>query len=1535
MSKGNIANIYPLSPMQEGLLFHTINAPTPGVYVNQVTTLLDGHLDIAAFRQAWEHVTARHDVLRTLFTWEGRERPLQIVRHTVTLPWVTEDWRALSPEQQQTQFAAKLRQDRAAGFDITKAPLMRFWLAQLTPQRTRFLWTSHHLVFDGWSTYRILGEVFDTYAALKKDQQPPAPPTHTPQFVGYIRWQQQQDMVAAEHYWREALAGYDEPVQLQLPNPHREAGYQQFEQRLSPEVTQQLGAFAQAQRLTLGTMLQGAWGLLLSRYSGRDDVAFGLTVSGRPPDLAGAEEMIGLFINTLPLRATVTDDVTVTDYLHTIQQRAAAMREFEHTPLTQVQRWSDLPPGQNLFDTILVIENYPVADVQTSGATDLTLRDVQHREQSNFPLAMIVLPGDEIEIIMIYDREHYATGMVQQIMTHFTTILRAMVEFPTTPIGTIDLLPPDERHRLLIDWNATATDFPREHGIHHLIESHVSTAPDAPAVIADDATLTYADLNQRANQLAQALRREGLAPGEPVALLLNRTTDMIVGILGVLKAGGAYVPLDPAYPAERIAFVLDDLSNAHSRVLLVTDAATVPATDIDHAVIRMSAIATMPTTDPNVAFSPQQRAYIIYTSGSTGQPKGVEVTHRQLVHSTTARETVYDEPFSSFLLLSSYAFDSSLVGIFWTLCSGAALVIPPNRIEQDIAAIEALVAQHKISHLLCVPSLYQLILEFAQPTALASLRVVMVAGEACPPSLVTAHHAQLPTAHLYNEYGPTEGTVWSIVYRVPQDDATTTVPIGRPIPNMRAYILDAARRPVPVGVPGELYIAGEGVALGYFDRPDLTAERFITHTFADSTTERLYRTGDRVRYLPDANIEFLGRADFQVKVRGFRVELGEIEARLSQHPAVLEAVVVTDAQLQPQNAAPTQLIGYVRPGPGTHIDDSDLRGYLRAHLPDYMVPSIIVVLDDFPRTATGKVDRRALPPPTPTDSSDVGFVAAVTPTEQTLAEIWATVLKKGAVGVHDNFFEIGGDSLLSIQIAARARRAGYTFRPNDLFDHPTIAELAAVIQSIDEATAAQQHGLVVGTVPLTPIQGWFFSQGLNHPHQWNQTMLLRSRNPIDDAALRAAAEHILRHHDALRTRFVREGTGWQQEFLPMPVKLPLTIVEVETTAVPATAIERHCDPVHRSFDLARGGLFHFLWVRSPRSDEPGWLALIAHHLVVDAVSWGIILEDFQMCYGQAVAGQSLDLPAKTASVQAWSEYLSGEGAVAAASEAASYWSHERYQKMERLPADFPDEAAHDAVATGEVVRRVLPKADTHTLLEDVPGVYHTRVDENLLTALAWTLHEWLGGASHALMLEGHGREPLADDIDLLRTVGWFTSTYPLVLHLPANADPGKQILSVKEQVRGVPWRGVGYGLLRYTDAGRSASANSPRYPEPEFLFNYLGHLDDAQRADSPFEVVADRAGQERHPADRQLYRLELNCFVRGGGLHFAWRFNRDRYRPARVEQLADRYIHHLQALIEHCTAPDAGGYSPSDFSLATLDDDNLSQIASLLDDLDE
>ena len=1081
-----------------------------------------------------------------------------------------------------------------------------------------------------------------------------------------------------------------------------------------------------------------------------------------------------------------------------------------------------------------------------------------------------------------------------------------------------------------------------------MIEQQAQKQPDQLAVIGVDKSYTYGEIDRRANQLARHLRQLGVGAGTIVGLCVERSADMILGILGILKAGGAYLPLDPTYPLKRLAFMLED---AGATVIVTHQDYTerLPAGNDTKPVCldtQWDQIAKHSTEPISNSADGDHLAYVIYTSGSTGKPKGVPITHKNLVHSTLARLNYYPVPVQRFLLLSSFAFDSSVVGIFWSLCQGGTLVLPEQRIEQDIVGLADLIQQQAISHTLCLPTLYNLLLRYANPNQLTSLQTVIVAGEVCPKDLVQAHHERLPKTQLYNEYGPTEGTVWSTVYEVPAQFHGIQVPIGKPIANTQAFILDPHLRPVPIGVKGELYIGGIGLAQGYLNRPDLTADRFIDHTFENGVEVRLYRTGDLARFQPDGNIVFLGRADDQVKIRGYRIELAEIEASLQAHSDIREAAVLAHTRtndqaldiIDPENlqkkrpASQTkQLVAYIVAQEGRFPPDGEaLRHFLREYVPEYMLPNRFIPLDKLPRTPNDKLDRQALPDPD--EDWDVfadDVVLPRNPIEEKLAEIWQTVLGLDTIGIHDNFFEVGGDSILSIQIMAKVSQAGLKLAPNQIFQHQTIAELARVVGTDSSPQAEQTE--VTGIVPLTPIQHWFFEQALTNPQQWNLAFLLEVPAEFQAQPFEKAINHVISHHDALRLEFDHTEAGWQQQIVDLQKDTKLEMVDLSALSVDAqkAAIQDNALRLNASFDLGQAPMFKACLFRLHK-DQLRRLLIVVHHLMIDVISWQILLEDLETAYQHLSQGNPVELPAKTTSYKQWAETLVQVAQSKQNQAVLAYWLAGDRQSIKKLPVKV-SEKGKNTEGSAKTVTVTLTVEETQHFLYDVAATYRTHANDLLLAALTAALGRWIGPGKILIGLEGHGREAVDQQLDLSRTIGWFTAFYPIILPIAAVTNYGDHIKVVKERLRRVPNNGLDYGIARYL-GGEPAIIDQLKSFQPEILFNYLGQFDQMMGANGQFKVLSTHLDGTRSEDNERNHLLDINAMITKRQLTAIWTYSPHYHDSETIIRVATNFIEALQAIIHHCLAPDAGGYTPSDFPEANL---NQKALDDLLDEFSE
>ncbi len=1060
MSRPDVEDIYPLTPLQQGMLFHTVYAPGSGAYVEQVGfTVRDPAFGPQAFARAWQRVAERHPVLRTAFAWEEMEEPVQVVQRRVAIPVETLDWSGLAPHARERELEDFLAEDRRRGFDLLAAPLMRLALIRTGADEWRVQWSFHHLLLDGWSLPRVLDEVlaFEADARAGRETSLPRPRP----FRDYVLWLREGDAAAAEAFWRARLAGVEAPTPLGIDRPAPAGAaddpsrYAEASVRLPAAAMASLAALARRARVTPGALVQGAWALLLSRFSGRDDVVFGAVVSGRPAALAGVEEMVGMFINTLPVRARVDEDAPLLPWIAELHARQVEAGAWEHVSLTAVQGWTEVPREQRLFESILAFENYPVGGGAGEAGGRLAIRDPRVEERTGYPLTVVASPGEGLALRAVWDTARFGGAAVRRMLAQWGTLLEAMAADPERPLRDLPLLTPVEREAALATGAPLRTEWPAGRTVVALFEEAAARWPDAVAVAYPEAALTYRELDRRSAALARRLCAAGVGPDARVGLLLDRSVEMVVGMVAILRAGGAYLPLDPQHPAERLAWMLRDCG---ARVLLAQESLRdlLPAAGVE---VISFGTALVPEADevelPAAPVEPDGLAYVIYTSGSTGEPKGVAVTHAGVLR--LVRDTDYTEagPDDRVAQVSNAAFDAATWEVWSALLSGARLVGIPRETALDPDALAAALRAQGVTQAFLPTSLFHRVAG-ERPDAFAGLRYLVVGGEAMDATRSAAVLETGGPAMLVNGYGPTEGTTFSTWHPVRGDeDRSAPLPLGRPVANTGAYVLDARLEPVPPGVPGELYLSGPGLARGYLGRPGLTAERFVPHPYAGSPGERLYRTGDRVRWSEEAALEFLGRADQQVKVRGFRVEPGEVEAVLGAHPGVRAAAVVA----REDGPGERRLVGYVVGADGAAPAEAELREWLRARLPEHMVPAALVPLGELPLTPNGKLDRRALPAPG-LDSAEDTYVAPRTPTEARLAATWREVLRVGRVGVRDTFFDLGGHSLLATQVVSRVRHDfGVELPVADLFDNPTVEALARRVDGLLAAgSSADQTG---------------------------------------------------------------------------------------------------------------------------------------------------------------------------------------------------------------------------------------------------------------------------------------------------------------------------------------------------------------------------------------------------------------------------------------------------------------------------------------------
>ncbi|MEO6194012.1 MAG: amino acid adenylation domain-containing protein [Thermoanaerobaculia bacterium] len=1465
----------PLSFAQQRLWLIDQLEPGRSVYNLPMALRVEGPLDGAMFARCLGEIVRRHEALRTVFV-EVEGIPIQVIQPAGPCGLSAVDLSGLPEDRRDAEVFVLAGEEAVRPFDLTRGPLLRGSLLRLGESDHVAVLTLHHIVSDGWSMGILVREVAALYAALAEGRPSPLPELPV-QYADFALWQRSwlhgevlENEIA---WWRRQLAGL--PPLLELPTDRPRPAVQSFRgatrpMRLPAELVRQAETLGRREGATLFMVLLAAFQPLLARYSGQEDLAVGSPVAGR--NRVEIESLIGFFVNTLVLRGDLARTPTFRELLGRVRETALTAYLHQDVPFEKLVE--ELAPERSLahaplFQVMLILQNAPVESLEIE---ELRLRPVSvEATTAKFDLTVNLEEHDGGILGMVeYATDLYDAATIDRLIACFEQLLTGMTEAPERRVGELGLLTAGEALQLRA-WNDTATAYPLNRPLHAWIEDQAARSPEAVAIAFEGEELTYGELDRRANRLARLLQARGCGPESRVGVLLERSCELLVALLGILKAGAAYVPLDPDHPAERLAFQAQD-----ARLRLIVTRASLadrlPGAEdrflfLDHGEPAAGDFA-LP-----VAVDPDHPAYVLYTSGSTGRPKGAVISHRAIVNRLLwMQEALHLSAADRVLQKTPFSFDVSVWELFWPLMMGARLVVARPGGHRDNAYLAQVIREERITVLHFVPSMLQLFLEEPEVGECRSLRDVVCSGEALSAELARRFAARLGPARLHNLYGPTEAAVdvTSWVCDATGGNDRGGIPIGRPIANTRIYLLDRGLLPVPVGVPGELFIAGVNLARGYVERPDLTAERFLPDSQGREPGERVYRTGDLARWRTDGAIEYLGRLDHQVKIRGVRVELGEIEAALLALPGVREAVVMAR-----EDRSAKRLVAYVV----GDIAVEELRQALRKRLPEAMVPAAFVTLAALPLTSSGKVDRKALPTPEQPGARESGYVAPRTREEDILAGIWAQALRLPRIGVNDNFFELGGDSILSVQIVARARQVGLLFTMRQIFEHQTVAGLARHATATEAAGAARaEQGPVAGEVPLTPIQRWFFAQGFADPHHFNQALLLESREPLASVALKRAMAAVVEHHDALRMRF----DGWRQENARSEPVAPFHQVDLSGLSTPRVreAFEQAAADLQAGFDLSSGPLMRLcLFQDSDR--RPARLLWIAHHLVVDGVSWRVLVEDLERAYRQ------ISLPPKTTSFQEWARRLAGYASSEALAHELDHWRETAQIPVPRLPVDFP--SGGDLVADEDTVSFELSTEETADLLQTLPSVYHNRIDDALLSALVRALAGWTGSPRLRVDLEGHGREPLFDDLDVSRTVGWFTSLYPVVLEA-GDAGPGDALVSAREQLRAVPGRGIGYGLL-----GLEASA-------AEILFNYLGQVGQAGVASeesSLFAVSAASPGPARSPRAHRTHPLEIVGVVAEGRLRITLTYGSRTHRRETAERLAAAYAGTLRQLIQH------------------------------------
>lgn len=1492
------AEYYPLTSAQQRLYFTWASDKASLAYNIPLAFAVTGTVEAGRLEDALLRLVARHDVLRSSFHLSGKEPMCRVASstpfHLTSMTCRREDIDG--------SLTALVRP-----FDLSLAPLFRAVLLDISETEHYLFLDFHHIIYDGISVYLFIEELQKLYVGYALPEQPVG-------FRDYAVWERTsispERMRELQHHWAGSFQGGLPVLEMPLDHPRPVvSGWKgaRLSRTIGEAQVSALRRLAQDRHSTLHVLVLTLYYILLSKYTGQQDIAIGIPVAGRNhPDLLA---MHGMFVNNLVIRIQGQDEQRFSQLLESINGITGEALRHQDMPfaalleLTPEKRDAGRSP---LFDTMLVYQNIGSLQSYEGG---LTLSGhFFDPGTSKFDISLeVVEDTDKLRCTFEYSTELFEEETIGRLVDHFFNILNRAIEDPEIMVAHIQPLSGEELDAYVTRFNATERDYPKDRTIHQLFSRQAELTPDVTAIEYGAETMSFSQLDERSHRLAALLRQKGVVPNVSVAILLHRSPALIVSILAVLKAGGCYLPIEPGAPVDRIRYMA---ANSQCRILIAsgrTMAGLPGKSDFHVEVINYDRLDLMAMAYSPVEYisNPHNLAYVMYTSGTTGQPKGVMIEHTSLVNYITWAADLYvrHEP-ASFPLHTSIAFDLTVTSIFTPLTTGNKMVIYDD-LQQELV-IQRVIQDNRVDIVKLTPSHLRLLLDnnFQMPGSGSRIKRFIVGGEKLETNLAEAIWRLFKgQVEIYNEYGPTEATVGCMIYLFRPGSDRASVPIGVPAANTRVYLLDRHLLPVAMGVSGELYIGGDGVARGYLFNGEMTSARFIPDPFAEG--RRMYKTGDTARRLTDGNIEYIGRYDQQVKINGYRIELSDIETHLKEYEGISEAFVIVRANLKGKDS----LYAYYVPqrrnsGP---IEPSAIRNYLAGKLPHYMIPVQFIAIDHIPLTANGKIDHSALPQ-TSVNESPEGGSEVMSEVEELSVKVWEDVLGVKGISVTDNFFEVGGDSIRAVQIASALAAKGVLLHVRDILTYHTIRLISGHAQLEKDKSDPNQQEAQDGERGLLPIESWFFGRNLKNEHYFNQSVLVKWHGMPDRHLLERTLSMLIAHHDGLRMNYDREKNVmfYNNRHLDQPLK-------IEEKILPAGGLvefQQACRKIKGGFDIDQGLLIKAAVLKEQGTADR--LLLTAHHLVIDGLSWRILLEDLLEVYSALEKGEPAGLRPKTASLQRWEGALRAYAATEDARVEEAYW-REIANTSFALPLD--QEPGDWTVQNMEVQSRTLSEEQSDYLLKGANLVYRTDVPILLQTALLMTLKEWTGGDTVVVYQENHGR--YLQGLDVSRTTGWFTAMYPAKLSV-GEGDAGRQIRKIKEDLRSIPNHGIGYGLCKYMAHKQPWQKKDP----VEILFNYLGQF--GKELDNHlFSYVPSSGADDSASSNTLTAKLELQCIVVAGLMQFQMRYNRNAHYGATISWLMDRFFNHIDIVLDHIRSQSSIHFTPSDFSSAHLDQEEL------------
>ena len=1492
-----IQNIYSLTSLQEGMLFHYLSAPDSYGYILQDCYYVNSSFREDLIGDALELLSMRHDAFRTSIVYEKVKEPVQVVYKNRPIEFSIENHSSLDEDEFEKKVKECLELDLARGFDLQKDTLVRFKFLKFN-NSLMIIVSMHHIIVDGWCANMVIGGFLSLYNLLsqnvpKKDIQNEILKEResSSEFVDFVKWQLRQDKKKAMSYWEKLLDGYDtvakiDPLTKSLPSD------EQMRKKIitiGGDTGKRISRIVNEEKITYNIFAETLCGILLQQCINEKDVVFGKIVSGRNADINGIENVMGLFANTIPVRVVTEKGTTIRDLMRSLQKQSIESSSYDFCSLSEIQRITK--QGTELINVLFAFENYSSGLEEKSNASDNKSDNYKismsyTREQTEYAITITSFyTNNTLMFSILYDPNQFLSEEVDRLAERLEMISNEVAKDPDMFVDSIRIATISEEKLILNDFNATSTEYPRDKTVVELFEEQVKKTPDNIALIFEDKKLTYAELNARANSLAHKLREMGVKPDDFVAIIADRSIEMIAGIYGIIKAGGAYVPIDPTYPEDRINFIIEDC--APKAILKYTTESIELSTSVPVIDLSESEVWEGASENPEVVNKPEDLIYCIYTSGTTGQPKGSLIENKSVVRLVKNTNYIELDEHNVILQTGSMSFDASTLEVWGAFLNGGKLVISTQDVITDSVKLRALLEKEKVNTMWLTSTLFnQMISE--ENDIFDSLEHLLIGGEKLSDDHVRIMKSRNNGVKLTNGYGPTENTTFTTTYEIPAD--FEMIPIGKPIANTKIYIMNGNNL-CGIGVPGELCTTGDGVARGYLNRPELTAEKFVKNPYGEG---RMYRTGDLARWLPDGNIEYLGRIDEQVKIRGFRIELGEIESRIREIENIKDCAVIARADSTGDKAI------YAYYTSDIDVAVSDIRDRLAGTLPEYMVPAYMMQIKAIPVTRNGKLDKRALPEIETKNTRE--YVAPRNEVEEAICQSFGIILKSDKIGVHDSFFELGGDSIKAIRIISKLREAGYSATVKDIMSGKNAEKIASLIKKNSDEQKYDQ-GEVTGYVVSTPIIRDFGEWVLAKPEHFNQAEMYQV-DGIDNSVIRQAVESIVKHHDMLRAVYRNDSL----EILPISESKLFDYYEYDFSNVSDKfkAVEDKCTEIQKSFSLENGPLVKIAVFELGAKKR---MMFCIHHLAVDGVSWRIIGEDFETAVGQLKAGEEVQLPDKTVSFKQWAEYIDGSINNNEITIDKPYWENIINNINNRTGFDPTND--YNIGMTGVM----FDKEFTSKLINKTFNAYKTEINDVLLSALTKAYSLWRNCESLAVGLESHGREFLNGSVKNDRTVGWFTSMYPVLLYNSNNIE--ELIIGTKETLHTIPNEGISYGILC-----RKMPDNIDIY------FNYLGQFE-GNSDDINEEVFS--TGISIDPGNRIGGNINFNGAVSSGILGFTVTYNTLLIDPDDMERFMTLFHDALTEIVDFCSGSTEEKTTISDLTDEELDDDIMGMLNDFYD----